>query len=166
MKVGNYIKDYSNISKSLNFHVGCLYQLQQLSIGSYIFNINFPGSSNTFVRSAGCAAKILTISLKTCRVKLPSGEIRLLKPEDKVFLGRVSNIDHRFQVLGKAGRNRWLNKRPIVRGVAMNPVDHPHGGGEGKTSGGRPSVTAWGKVAKGKPTRKKNKYTKNFILKI
>jgi large subunit ribosomal protein L2 len=79
-------------------------------------------------------------------------------------LGSISNISHKRVILGKAGRSRWLNKRPSVRGVAMNPIDHPHGGGEGKTSGGRPSVTPWGKVAHGQPTRSK-KYHKLIINK-
>jgi large subunit ribosomal protein L2 len=95
---------------------------------------------------------------KFARIKLPSGEQRLVSLNNQATLGSVSNINHRYIVLGKAGRARWKNKRPIVRGVAMNPVDHPHGGGEGKTSGGRPSVTPWGKPTKGQSTSKfKNK---------
>jgi large subunit ribosomal protein L2 len=163
LKRGHYIQDFSKY-EHLKYHSGCLYLLSQLSVGTYIYNVNFPNSEKNFAISAGCAAKILTLSLFFCRIKLPSGEIRLVKTTNKVYLGRVSNVEHRFTVIGKAGRNRWLNKRPKVRGVAMNPVDHPHGGGQGKTSGGRPSVTPWGKVAKGQPTRKK-KYSSKFIIK-
>src|SRR6185503_10046086 len=94
---------------------------------------------------------------------LSSGELRMVKGDCMATVGAVSNADHQNKSIGKAGRNRWLGKRPIVRGVAMNPIDHPHGGGEGRTSGGRHPVTPWGIPTKGKKTRK-NKRTDRFIL--
>lgn len=95
---------------------------------------------------------------------MPSGELRVVSLECRGTIGVVSNPDQKNIKLGKAGRSRWLGRRPTVRGVAMNPVDHPHGGGEGKTSGGRHPVTPWGKPTKGKKTRK-NKFTSSFIIK-
>jgi large subunit ribosomal protein L2 len=103
-------------------------------------------------RSAGSFATIVSRSLTQVAIKLRSGEIRLVKGKCKATVGLVSNPDHKNIKLGKAGRNRWLGIRPTVRGVAMNPVDHPHGGGEGKRASGRPSVSPWGKLTKGKPT--------------
>ncbi|KJW05896.1 ribosomal Proteins L2, C-terminal domain protein, partial [Orientia tsutsugamushi str. UT144] len=98
------------------------------------------------------------------QIKLRSGEVRKISLASRATVGSVSNIDHKNISYGKAGRVRWLGRRPVVRGVAMNPVDHPHGGGEGKTSGGRHPVTPWGKKTKGKKTRK-NKFTSKFIVK-
>jgi len=95
---------------------------------------------------------------------LPSGEIRLVKSECKATIGQVSNPDHENEVIGKAGKARWLGIRPTVRGTAMNPVDHPHGGGEGRTKGGRHPVTPWGMPTKGYKTRKKNKPSNKYIV--
>merc|ERR1711966_362141 len=107
-----------------------------------------------FSRSAGTFGQLIQKTKKLAHIRLPSGEQRFIDLNNSATLGIVSNEFHQGRVLGKAGRKRWLGKRSNVRGVAMNPIDHPHGGGEGKTSGGRPSVTPWGKPTKGQPTVK------------
>lgn len=153
LKRGDFID--SQIGKSeLNFKIGNLFHLKDLPLGFFVHNVSFPSNKGGVARSAGCSAQIVSKDDKYCRLRLTSGEHRLFPLTTSAVLGVVSNSLHKQTVLGKAGRSRWLNKRPSVRGVAMNPIDHPHGGGEGRTSGGRPSVTPWGKVAKGQPTAK------------
>ena len=115
-------------------------------------------------RSAGSYAQLLAKEGEYCHVRLPSGEIRLVKAECKATIGQVSNTEHENLKIGKAGRKRWKGVRPTVRGVAMNPVDHPMGGGEGRTSGGRHPTTPWGKPTKGYKTRKKNKPSNKYIV--
>jgi len=141
-------------SKDLNIKIGNLFYLKDLPLGVLVHNIPFPNSKGGIARAAGTSAQLMSKDKNFCRLKLRSGEHRLFPLMTKVTLGSLSNSEHKLISLGKAGRSRWLNKRPSVRGVAMNPIDHPHGGGEGKTSGGRPSVTPWGKITKGQPTRK------------
>ena len=137
--------------------------LGKIPVGFNIYNLEiFPGKGSQFVRSAGTFAQILQKKTTHSLVQLPSGEQRLFSNLCKSVIGRVSNSNWMNRNLGKAGRSRWLNIRPTVRGVAMNPVDHPHGGGEGKTSGGRPSVTPWGVHTKGKITR--NNKRKNLLI--
>ncbi|HCG76557.1 MAG: 50S ribosomal protein L2 [bacterium (Candidatus Ratteibacteria) CG_4_10_14_3_um_filter_41_18] len=134
--------------------------------GTSIYNIELqPGMGGKLVRSAGTNATIMSKDAHSAQVKLPSGEIRLINIRSLATIGQVSNPEHKYISLGKAGRNRWKGKRPKVRGVAMNPVDHPLGGGEGKSSGGRHPVTPWGKPTKGYKTRKKHKYSDKSILK-
>lgn len=153
LEKGHFIE--SQIGKAeLNFKIGNLFNLKDLPLGFFIHNIAFPSNKGGLARSAGCSAQIISKDNKYCRLRLSSGEHRLFSLKSEATLGIVSNLSHKLIVLAKAGRSRWLNKRPSVRGVAMNPIDHPHGGGEGRTSGGRPSVTPWGKVAKGKSTAK------------
>ena len=142
----------------------CLLYYSQ--IGELVYNVNF---SNRYriATAAGTFCKVLKkeVSLFYSILKIPSGILRTASLASIAFLGKTSNPEHQFKVLGKAGRSRWLGKRPVVRGVAMNPVDHPHGGGEGKSSGGRPSCTPWGFITKGKPTVSSRKKKKNaFIL--
>lgn len=150
---GHFIR--SQIGKSeLTLKIGNTFYLKDLPLGFFVYNITFPSNNGGVARSAGCSAQIISKDTKYCRLRLNSGEHRLFSLTTKATLGIVSNSSHKLVILGKAGRSRWLNKRPSVRGVAMNPIDHPHGGGEGKSSGGRPSVTPWGKVAKGQPTAK------------
>ena len=122
-----------------------------------------PGKGGQLARSAGSSAQLIGRDGKYAQIKLGSGEVRLILSECFASIGAVSNPDKKNIKIGKAGRNRWLGKRPSVRGVAMNPIDHPHGGGEGRTSGGRHPVTPWGKSTKGKRTRS-NKSTDQFIL--
>ncbi len=115
------------------------------------------------VRSAGASAQLMAREGKYAQVRLASGEMRLVLAQCRATIGQVGNVDHENISIGKAGRARWLGRRPRVRGVAMNPVDHPHGGGEGKTSGGRHPVTPWGVPTKGYKTRR-NKRTSKFIV--
>ena len=116
-----------------------------------------PGKGGQIVRSAGGSAQVMAKEGKYVQLRLPSGEVRMFLNTCKATVGQVGNLDHENVKLGKAGRNRWLGRRPKVRGVAMNPVDHPMGGGEGKSSGGRHPCSPWGTPAKGYRTRKKNK---------
>lgn len=140
--------------------------LSVIPVGTFIHNIELkPGKGGQLVRSAGTSAQLIAKEEKYCQVKLPSGEVRKIKSECKATVGVVSNIEHENISLGKAGRSRWLGIRPHVRGVAMNPVDHPMGGGEGKTSGGGHPVSPWGLPAKGYKTRKKKNINDKFIVK-
>lgn len=139
--------------------------LQNIPVGTQIHNVEVKlGKGAQLARSAGSYAQITAKDNGFAQIRLKSGEIRLVSLKCFATIGVVSNSAHQNQIIGKAGRNRWLGKRPIVRGVAMNPIDHPHGGGEGKTSGGRHPVTPWGKPTKGKKTRSKKKSSK-YILK-
>ena len=139
--------------------------MSDIPVGIDIHNIELKsGSGAQLARSAGTSTQIVGKSNGYVAIKLPSGEQRKIREECRATIGVLSNIDKKNQKLGKAGRNRWLGIRPSVRGVAMNPIDHPHGGGEGKTSGGRDPVTPWGKPTKGKKTRN-NKRTDKFIIK-
>ncbi|CAA6605121.1 50S ribosomal subunit protein L2 [Rhodospirillaceae bacterium LM-1] len=138
--------------------------LKSMPVGTIIHNIEMkPGKGGQMARSAGTYAQLVGKDAGRAQVKLMSGELRLVSGECKATVGAVSNPDQQNISLGKAGRQRWLGKRPHVRGVAMNPIDHPHGGGEGRTSGGRHPVTPWGKPTKGKKTRN-NKRTDGMIV--
>jgi len=141
--------------------------LKQIPLGTEIHNIEIhPKKGGQLVRSAGTSAKILAKESNYVTLRLPSKEIRLIHENCYATIGRVSNSDYMNICLGKAGRKRWLGKRPAVRGVVMNPCDHPHGGGEGRSPIGRPRpVTPWGKPALGIKTRSKNKYSNIYILK-
>lgn len=140
--------------------------LKLIPDGTMIHNIELePGRGGKLVRSAGTVAQILAKEGDYAHVKLPSGEVRMVKVNACATVGQCSNIDHENVIYGKAGRSRWRGIRPIVRGVAMNPVDHPHGGGEGKAHGGRHPVTPWGEYTKGFKTRKRNKSTSKYIVK-
>ncbi len=139
-------------------NIGSACFLKYTQIGDLVYNINLNSGpfKHIISTSAGCFSKIIKkqITLFFAIIKLPSGSFRSISLASLGFLGKSSNPLKRFEIVGKAGRNRWLGKRPSVRGVAMNPVDHPHGGGEGKSSGGRPSCTPWGFPTKGQPTKK------------
>jgi large subunit ribosomal protein L2 len=138
--------------------------LSAMPIGTIVHNVEMKaGKGGQIARSAGTYAQLVGRDQGYALLKLKSGETRLVRGECMATVGAVSNPDHMNISIGKAGRNRWLGRRPTVRGVVMNPVDHPHGGGEGKTSGGRHPVTPWGKPTKGKRTRN-NKATQKFIL--
>lgn len=139
--------------------------IKNIPTGTIVHNIELrPGRGAQIVRAAGSSAQIMAKEGKYAHVKLPSGEIRLVNIDCYATVGQVGNLDNSNIKIGKAGRNRWIGKRPHVRGTAMNPVDHPHGGGEGKTKGGRHPVTPWGQPTKGYKTRK-NKRTSAFIVK-
>ncbi len=132
--------------------------LKDIPLGTYVHNIELKvGYGGQLARSAGSYAQLMAKEGKYAQLKLPSGEVRMVLQDCKATIGQVGNLDQGNISIGKAGRNRWLGKRPRVRGVAMNPVDHPHGGGEGKSSGGRHPVTPWGVPTKGFKTRTRKK---------
>jgi large subunit ribosomal protein L2 len=147
-----------------NFKPGCAMMLKSMPVGSVVHNIEMqPGRGAVLVRSAGNSAQLLGRNAGYATIKMPSGEVRLIKETCKATFGVVSNSEHSLRVEGKAGRTRWKGFRPTVRGTAMNPVDHPHGGGEGKHNGYLPQ-TPWAKDTKGMKTRSKKKSNK-FIVK-
>ncbi len=138
--------------------------MANMPIGTIIHNVEMkPGKGGQIARSAGTYAQLVGRDQGYAQLKLSSGELRVVRAECIATVGAVSNPDQQNINLGKAGRSRYLGKRPSVRGVVMNPVDHPHGGGEGRTSGGRHPVTPWGKPTKGKRTRS-NKSTDKYII--
>jgi large subunit ribosomal protein L2 len=138
--------------------------LGNMPVGTIVHNVELKkGAGGKLARSAGNYAQLVGKDSGYAQIKLSSGELRVVPSECLATVGAVSNPDNQNTVVGKAGRSRWLGRRPVVRGVAMNPVDHPHGGGEGRTSGGRHPVTPWGKPTKGKKTRK-NKATDKYII--
>ncbi|MCH9610448.1 MAG: 50S ribosomal protein L2 [Chlamydiales bacterium] len=146
------------------FKVGCCMKLKSMPLGSVIHNIEMrPGCGGTLVRSAGSSAQLMARANGYATLKMPSGEFRMIKDECKATFGALSNAEHNLRVDAKAGRSRWKGIRPTVRGTAMNPVDHPHGGGEGRHNGYIPQ-TPWAKQTKGMRTRKKSK-TKKWIVK-
>jgi large subunit ribosomal protein L2 len=139
--------------------------LSSIPVGTLIHNIEIePGHGGKLARTAGSFAQLMAKEGEYCQVKMPSGEIRLLHARCNASIGQLSNTDHENIKIGKAGRNRWLGIRPTNRGVSMNPIDHPHGGGEGKSSGGGHPRTPWGVPTKGYKTRN-NKRTEAFIVK-
>jgi len=161
LKVGDTIL----ASATADIKPGNSLPLKAIPLGTIIHNIEMKiGKGGQLVRSAGTFAQLMNKEGKYAQVKLPSGEVRMVLQECIATIGQVGNIDHENINIGKAGRSRWLGKRPKVRGVAMNPVDHPHGGGEGRTSGGRHPVTPWGIPTKGYKTRT-NKTSSRFIIK-
>lgn len=138
--------------------------MKNIPVGTIIHNVELkPKKGAQLARSAGSYVQLVGKDQGYALLRLPSGEQRMVLAECMATVGAVSNPDHQNTKIGKAGRKRWLGKRPVVRGVAMNPVDHPHGGGEGRTSGGRHPVSPWGKPTKGKRTRN-NKRTQRLIL--
>tara|TARA_B110000503_G_scaffold88455_1_gene134082 strand:+ start:2694 stop:3518 length:825 start_codon:yes stop_codon:yes gene_type:complete len=161
MKVGDQVVS----SVSADIKTGNCLPLKNIPVGTLVHNVEMkPGKGGQIARSAGTSVSIVGKDSGYAQIKLSSSEVRLIPLDCMATIGILSNADKKNSIIGKAGRNRWLGKRPHVRGVAMNPVDHPHGGGEGKTSGGRHPVTPWGKSTKGKKTRN-NKLTSKFILK-
>ncbi|MFT4738567.1 MAG: large subunit ribosomal protein L2 [Paraglaciecola sp.] len=160
LKVGDVLLSGPGIAPEL----GNTLLLAEIPLGTIVHNIELkPGKGGAMARSAGSYAQIVAREGKLATLKLPSGEMRMVLTTCLATIGSVSNEDHMNVRLGKAGRNRWLGKRPRVRGVAMNPVDHPMGGGEGRSSGGHPRSRN-GVYAKGQKTRKPNKYSDNVIV--
>ncbi len=150
--------------EKVDVKVGNAMPLKNMPVGTIIHNVEMkPGKGGQLARSAGTYAQLVGRDQGYAQIKLSSGELRIVRGDCIATIGAVSNPDHMNTNLGKAGRKRWQGIRPHVRGVAMNPVDHPHGGGEGRTSGGRHPVSPWGKVAKGGKTRS-NKSTDKFII--
>lgn len=158
LNIGDIVKSGVNAE----IKTGHTLSLAKIPIGSFIHNISSKRNKKArFSRSAGTSSQLIEKNSKYCRIVLSSGKQKKLPSVCHATIGTVSNEFSFFTRINKAGRNRWLNKRPTVRGVAMNPIDHPHGGGEGKTSGGRSSVTPWGKPTKNGKTRNTSKLSKS-----
>jgi len=146
--------------------VGNALPLQNIPVGTLLHNIEMkPGKGAQMVRSAGGSAQLMAKEGSYATLRLPSGEMRMIRIECRATIGQVGNLDHENINIGKAGRSRWLGIRPTVRGSVMNPCDHPHGGGEGRNSIGRNPCTPWGKPALGAKTRKKKNSSNRFIVK-
>jgi len=165
LNVGDEI--VSSVQKNAEIKVGNCLPLRSIPSGTLIHNVELiKGKGGQVVRSAGSSAQIMAKEDEFAHVKLPSGEVRIVSLDCRATIGQVGNIEHEAISIGKAGRSRWMGIRPTVRGLAMNPVDHPHGGGEGKSGQGNPHpVTPWGKPTKGYKTRKPGKYSDKFIVK-
>jgi len=163
LKVGDIVMSGENV----DIKVGNALPLRNIPVGTVIHNIElYPGRGGQLVRAAGGAAQLMAKEGDYAHVRLPSGEIRMIHLDCRATIGQVGNLDHENVSIGKAGRKRHMGIRPTVRGSAMNPVDHPHGGGEGKAPIGLPApVTPWGKPTLGYKTRKKNKESDKYIIK-
>jgi large subunit ribosomal protein L2 len=163
--VGLKVDDRVMSGPDAEIKVGCALPLQNIPVGSTIHNIELKkGKGAQLIRSAGASAQLMAKEKEFANIRMKSGEIRLIRLDCMATLGQVGNIDHGNYSYGKAGRRRWLGRRPHVRGAAMNPVDHPHGGGEGKAGQGNPHpVSPWGQLAKGFKTRRR-KDTDKFIV--
>jgi large subunit ribosomal protein L2 len=163
--VGLSVGDPVLTSERADIQPGNAMPLSAIPLGTIIHNIELkPGKGGQLVRSAGAGAQLMAKEGAYANIKLPSSETRLVRAECLATIGQIGNTDHENVSIGKAGRSRWLGRRSNVRGVAMNPVDHPHGGGEGRSSGGRHPVTPWGVPTKGHKTRR-NRRTQKHILK-
>jgi large subunit ribosomal protein L2 len=161
MKPGDRVID----GPESEIHDGNALPIRKIPLGSQLHNIELrPGQGGRMARSAGAFAQLLAKEGDYAVLRLPSGELRRVHLACKATIGQVGNVEHENQQSGKAGRTRWLGRRPQVRGVAMNPIDHPHGGGEGKSSGGRHPVTPWGVPTKGYKTRSKKKKSDEMII--
>ncbi len=154
-----------NASESAEFRPGNSMPLASIPPAMKVHNIELvPNTKGQLARSAGASATLVSVEKGMATLRMPSGEIRMVNARCRATIGEVGNIEHNNASLGKAGRNRWKGRRPRVRGVAMNPVDHPMGGGEGRTSGGGHPVSPWGQLAKGFPTRRKKRLSDKLIL--
>ena len=162
--IGLNVGDVIQTGERAEIKPGNALPLRLIPTGSLVHNIELkPGGGGQLVRSAGMGAQLMACEAKYAQLKLPSGETRKVLAGCLATIGQVGNVEHENVAIGKAGRSRWLGIRPNVRGVAMNPVDHPHGGGEGRTSGGRHPVSPWGQPTKGHKTRN-NRRTDVFIV--
>jgi large subunit ribosomal protein L2 len=162
LKVGDVLKSGSGS----DIVIGNALPLREMPLGSFVHNVELkPGKGGQLGRSAGSSIQLMAKEGDFAQLKMPSGEVRMIRLDCMATYGVVGNADQENISLGKAGRTRWLGKRPHVRGVAMNPVDHPMGGGEGKSSGGGHPVSPWGQKAKGLKTRKHKKESNKFIIK-
>ena len=163
LKVGDVVRSGADA----DIKIGNALPIKNIPVGTIIHNIElFPGRGAQMVRSAGNSAQLMAKENGFAQVRLPSGEVRMVRLECRATIGQVGNIDHENMKIGKAGRKRHMGWRPTVRGVVMNPCDHPHGGGEGKSPIGMPGpVTPWGKPTLGYKTRKKNKQSNKYIVK-
>ncbi len=163
--LGIRVGDVLSSGPDAEIKLGNALPLANIPLGIQVHNLEMvPGKGAQMVRSAGGSAIMIAREGGFARVRLPSGEVRLVRVGCMATVGQLGNTEHEGISLGKAGRSRWLGRRPKVRGVAMNPIDHPHGGGEGKSSGGRHPCTPWGKPTKGYKTRKKKKASDKYIV--
>jgi len=161
IKVGDMLES----GPGADIKTGNALPLTNIPVGTVIHNIEMaPGQGGKLVRTAGGSAQLMAKEGEYAQVRMPSGEVRKIAVVCRATIGQIGNIEHENQVIGKAGRSRWLGNRPSVRGIAMNPVDHPHGGGEARSTAGRPPTTPWGEMTMGKKTRR-NKRTDKFIVK-
>jgi large subunit ribosomal protein L2 len=164
--LGLSVGDTIVASDSADIRPGNALRLGVIPLGTFVHNVELKvGRGGQICRSAGCFAQVMAKEGKYVLLRLPSGELRNVLAECRATVGQVGNLEHENEMLGKAGRARWLGFRPYVRGTAMNPIDHPHGGGEGRTKGGRHPVTPWGKPTKGYKTRSRKKPSNRFIIK-
>ncbi|MGB9691953.1 MAG: 50S ribosomal protein L2 [Candidatus Sumerlaeaceae bacterium] len=164
--VGLNVGDTVMSGENAEIQVGNALPLRAIPVGTTVHAVELrPKKGAQLARSAGASVQLLAKEGNYCTLRLPSGEVRLVHRECRATIGQVGNLDHENISIGKAGRSRWLGKRPEVRGVAMNPVDHPLGGGEGKTSGGRHPCSPWGWLTKGKKTRNPRKLSWKYIIK-
>lgn len=165
LKPGDEVK--SSMDANVEIKTGNCLPLRFIPQGTAVHNLELvKGKGGQIVRSAGTSAQIMAKENEFAHIRLPSGEIRLIPLDCRATIGQVGNVDHGSQSLGKAGRSAWLGRKPHIRGLAMNPHDHPHGGGEGKSGQGNPHpVSPWGKITKGLKTRRHKKYSNKFIVK-
>ncbi len=156
----------STVEKEIEFKAGNSLPLKRIPLGTAIHNIELkPGRGGVIARSAGTSCQLLAKEGEYAFVRMPSSEVRKVLIDCRATIGQIGNVEHESRSIGKAGRNRWIGRRPHVRGAAMNAVDHPHGGGEGKAPQGNPHpVTPWGMPAKGYQTRNRKKYSSRFII--
>jgi large subunit ribosomal protein L2 len=160
LKVGDVVESGPNA----DIKTGNCLPIKNIPVGSVIHNIELrPGQGGKLVRSAGGSAQLMAKEGEYAQVRMPSGEVRKILVVCRATIGQLGNVEHENEVVGKAGRQRHRGKRPSVRGIAMNPVDHPHGGGEARSTSGRPPTTPWGQMTMGKKTRR-NKRTQNMIV--
>jgi large subunit ribosomal protein L2 len=160
LKVGDVVES----GPAADIKTGNCLPIKNIPVGTVIHNIELrPGQGGKLVRSAGGAAQLMAKEGDYAQVRMPSGEVRKILVVCRATIGQLGNVEHENQVIGKAGRIRHMGKRPSVRGIAMNPVDHPHGGGEARSTSGRPPTTPWGQMTMGKKTRR-NKRTQNMIV--
>jgi large subunit ribosomal protein L2 len=160
LKVGDMVESGPNA----DIKTGNCLPIKNIPVGTVIHNIELrPGQGGKLVRSAGGSAQLMAKEDEYAQVRMPSGEVRKILVVCRATIGQLGNVEHENEIIGKAGRQRHRGKRPSVRGIAMNPVDHPHGGGEARSTSGRPPTTPWGQMTMGKKTRR-NKRTQNMIV--
>ncbi len=152
-------------SDDADIKIGNTLPIRNIPLGTWIHNIEMkPGKGGQIARSAGAYAQLMAKSGDYANIKLPSNEVRLIQLNCRASIGQIGNLEHENVTIGKAGRKRWLGRTPHVRGVVMNPVDHPHGGGEGRSKGGNHPSSPWGQPAKGYKTRSKKKHSSKYIV--
>jgi large subunit ribosomal protein L2 len=160
LRVGELVES----GPTADIKIGNALPIKNIPVGTVIHNIELrPGEGGKLVRSAGVSAQLMAKEDEYSQVRMPSGEVRRIHINCRATIGQLGNVEHENQVIGKAGRSRHLGKRPAVRGIAMNPVDHPHGGGEARSTSGRPPTTPWGVMTMGKKTRRNKRTTKMIV---